>query len=397
MKRKGFSRGLLLSALSAVLLLGSPGLSEAVGDPDKDPPLAPLPAVPVPADNPQTPGKVELGKMLFFDPKLGGDASTPCVACHNPEQGWAFTDDFSRGYPGTVHWRNSQTVINSAYLSKLFWAGSAASLEKQAKSAATGAVAGNGESDIMEARLRLTPVYVQMFREEFGDVWPNIGNAWAAIAAYERTLVQRGQHESQMDKYIKGDKRALSASAKRGMDLFNGKANCIECHNGPMASDERYYNIGVPYNPRWEEDGLAQVTFRYELYAKGSTEADYRKTKSDPGFYFRGKDKADKGKFRTPPLRYIKYTPPYMHNGVFWTLDEVIDFYNAGGGENDWPTKTAILKPLGLSDAEKQDLIAFLEDGISGPEIPVERPTIPPVRSLAEVQKQLGAVETADK
>ena len=398
MQSKRLFRSLPLAALGALLALGAPGSSSAAGDPDRDPPLAPLPAVPSPPDNPITPEKVALGKMLFFDTKLGGDASTPCVACHEPKQGWAFSDDFSRGYPGTVHWRNSQTVVNSAYLSKLFWAGSAASLEKQAKSAATGSVAGNGEDDVMEARLRLTPEYVEKFREVYGTPWPNIGDAWDAIATFERgALVQRGEHESQLDKYLKGDKKALSGAAKRGLALFNGKANCIECHNGPMATDENYYNLGVPHNPRWETDGLAQVTFRFELYAKGMTEEGYRKTKSDPGFYFRGKDKADAGKFRTPPLRYIKYTPPYMHNGLFWTLDEVIDFYNAGGGKNDWPTKSAILKPLGLSDGEKQDLITFLEEGVSGPEIQMERPAIPPVRSLAEIQRRFGAAETASK
>ena len=394
---KLFTHATLLALFGASVLAGLPQSVQAKGDPDKDAPLAPLGKAPTPEDSPYDPAKVELGRKLFYDPKIGGDASTPCIACHNPEQGWAFSDDLSRGYPGTVHWRNSQTIINSAYLKKMFWAGSAGSGEKQAKSAAKGGVAGNGENDIIMARLALTPEYVTSFREIYGSFVPRVGDVWDAIAAYERTMNQTGKYKSQLDKYLLGDKKALSASAKRGMNLFNGKANCIECHNGPMATDEKYYNIGVPYNTRWDEDGLAQITVRYELYAKGSNEKMYRSTKADPGFYFRTKNVWDKGKFRTPPLRYVKYTPPYMHNGTLWTLDEVIDFYNAGGGENDFPTKTPILKPLNLTDNEKADLVTFLEEGISGPEIPANRPTIPPVRSLAEIQKQFGAVETATK
>jgi len=343
-------------------------------------PLAPLGEVPIPSDNKQTDAKVELGKLLFFDPRLGGDASVSCASCHAPEQGWAFAEDISRGYPGSVHWRNSQSVINSAYLGKLFWAGSAASLEKQAPSAAKGAVAGNGENDIMEARLALIPSYRNRFKNIFGDEWPLIDNAWRAIAAFERTLVQT---DTPIDKYLKGDTGALSEQQVRGKQLFEGKAGCLSCHNGALASDQAYYNIGVPPNPRWEEDGLAQITFRYELYAKGVSEEMYRKTKADPGLYFRTKNDWDKGKFRTPPLRYTLYTAPYMHNGAFYTLEEVIDFYNAGGVTEDGRTtdfpasKSELIQPLGLSDQEKEDLVAFLES-FSGDEILMDKPELPP-------------------
>ena len=119
---------------------------------ERHPLLAPLGPVPEPADNPTTPEKVALGKQLFFDPRLGGNGSIACVTCHLPAAGWGFPTALSMGYPGTMHWRNSQTVINSAYYGKLFWAGSSKSLEAQARSAASGAVAGNGEADMMEAR-----------------------------------------------------------------------------------------------------------------------------------------------------------------------------------------------------------------------------------------------------
>ena len=375
-----------VTALAAALALTS-APAKAAGDPDKDAPLAQLGKVPIPADNPQTPEKIELGKKLFFDPRIGGDASTGCVQCHEPAQGWAFSDALSRGYPGTVHWRNSQSIINSAYLGKLFWAGAAKSLEKQAPSAAKGAVAGNGENDVMEARLAFIPEYRKAFKQVFGDEWPKIGNAWRAIASFERTLIQ---NDTPVDKYLAGDKKALNASQIRGMKLFNGKANCIECHNGPLASDQKYYNLGVPPAERWLEDGLAQITFRYEQYAKGVTQEMYRKIKDDAGLYYRTKQKRDMGKFRTPPLRYTKYTAPYMHNGAFWDFEEVVQFYNAGGGSNDFTdgtmakNKTKILKPLGLSDDEVADLVAFLE-AFSGPEIKMEKPKLPPYAPLPDV------------
>ena len=372
-------------------------LNQSVVLAEEPPPLAPLGPPPIPPDNKQTDAKVELGKMLFFDPRLSGDTSTPCVVCHNPATGWAWPQDFSLGYPGTIHWRNSQTIINSAYYGKLFWAGSSPSLEAQAPSAAKGGVAGNGENDLMEARLRLIPEYRKRFKEVFGDEWPLIGNAWKAIAAFERTLVQR---DTPLDQYLQGDKAALTDKQIRGMELFNGKARCILCHNGSFATDERYYNIGVPSAKRWETDGLAQITFRFEYYAKGASEYLYRTAKADAGFYFRTKNEWDKGKFRTPTLRYTKYTAPYMHNGAFYTLKEVVDFYNRGGfaepeagkekgRSTDWPkNKTPLIQPLGLTDEEKEDLVTFLE-AFSGETITIEMPKLPdyaPLFTEAELQ-----------
>ena len=361
----------VVAVLTAGFLLGLATAAVAESRPSG---LAPLGPPPIPVDNPQTPEKVELGKLLFFDGRLGGDGTTGCVACHEPSAGWAFPDDLSLGYPGTVHWRNSQTIVNSAYFGKLFWAGASRSLEAQAHSAASGAVAGNGESDMMEARLAFIPKYRKLFRDVFGDHWPRIGNAWRAIAAFERTLVQT---DTSFDAYMRGDDGALNDRQKRGLELFAGKAGCIQCHNGPLLSDERYYNIGVPPAGRWEKDGLAQITFRYELYAKGVTEDMYRTTKDDPGLYFRTKEPADKGKFRTPSLRYTKYTAPYMHNGALASLRDVVAFYNAGGGENEFSqTKTGLLQPLGLTESETDDLVAFL-DSLSGPEIEMEAPDLP--------------------
>ena len=347
---------------------------------DINAPLAALGPPPIPADNPQTPEKIELGKLLFFDTRMSGDASVACATCHDPKQGWTFSNDISRGYPGTIHWRNSQTIINSAYYSKLFWAGSVKSLEQQAPSAAKGGVAGNLESDIGEARLRFIPEYVKRFRDVFGGEWPHMKDVWRAMAAYERTLIQT---DTPFDNYMRGDKAALTEQQVRGMGLFEGKGNCIECHNGAMFTDEKYYNLGVPRAERWANDGLAQITYRFELYAKGVTEEKYRKWKDDPGFYFRTKEDSDLGKFRVPSLRYALYGAPYMHNGTFWDLREVVEFYNDGGGTNEFSaTKTGLIKPLGLSEDEIDDLVAFIES-LSGDEIRETAPKLPPYAALS--------------
>ncbi len=371
-----------LMAGAAVLAISAAAVNAQ--DMSAYPPLAPLGDPPIPLDNPMSDAKVELGKILFWDPRVGGDASTACVTCHEPDQGWAFSDSLSRGYPGTVHWRNSQSVVNAAYLGQLFWAGAAASLEKQAPSAAKGAVAGNGENDVMETRLAFIPEYRERFNDVFGTEYPLIGDAWNAIAAFERTLIV---NDTPVDRYLAGDESALTEEQIAGMELFNGKAGCIQCHNGAQATDENYYNLGVPPAERWEEDGLAQVTFRYEIFAKGVTQDMYRVLHDDPGLYFRTKEPMHMGLFRTPPLRYTLYTAPYMHNGAFWDLEEVVRFYNAGGGENDFTdgtmasTKTPLLHPLGLTDDEVDQLVAFLE-AFSGDELEVEAPELPPYAPL---------------
>ena len=195
-----------------------------------NPPLAPLPQMPVPPDNKTTPEKVELGKMLFFDPRLGGDASISCASCHDQAQGWAWSEDFSRGYPGTVHWRNSQTIVNSQYLQKQFWAGSASSGESQARSAARGGVAGNGESDLMEVRMALIPEYKKRFNEVFGDEWPLIKNAWRAISAFERTLIA---DNTPLDAFLRGDNSALSPEQKRSLRWDE--------QDGFLAKSHRYF------------------------------------------------------------------------------------------------------------------------------------------------------------
>jgi cytochrome c peroxidase len=368
-------------ALAADKPAGKPGAAPAAAKPAGFAPLGPLPPVPVPADNPQTAEKVELGKMLFWDSRLGGDASSPCVVCHEPGKGWGDGGEISRGYPGTQHWRNSQTVLNSAYYNKLFWEGNVTSLEGQAPAAAEGNVAGNGDPSLMEMRLRFIPEYVERFKKVFGIDWPRITQAWQAIAAFERTLVSDAK-KVPLDRYMAGDKSALSDSALRGLAVYHGKGGCIQCHNGPLASDQKFYSLGVPENEVFKTDALYQVTHRWEHYQKGVTEKGYRGADLDMGLYYQTKNPKDIGKFRTPSLRELKVTAPYMHNGIFYTLDEVVDFYDKGGGDAKWPNKSPLIKPLGLTPQEKKDLVAFLEALSMDTPLLMEPPKLPPYQPL---------------
>ena len=337
------------------------------------PALAALAEVPVPADNPITPAKVELGRLLFFDQRLSGDTEVSCATCHSPTIGWGDSRDISTGYPGTRHWRNSQTVVNSAFLQKLFWGGESPSLEAQANSAITGNLAGNGDKVMIEERLAQAPEYVRLFKEAFGIDRPNYDYVLKAIASYERAEVI--SRDSDFDRQMNGASGTLSEAALRGMEVFQSKAGCIQCHNGALLTDESFHNLSVPENPLFKEDSYVQTALRYQHYIRGVPEELYRRADRDLGLYYTTKRSEDKGKFRTPPLRYLVYTAPYMHNGVFETLEEIIEFYDQGGGKD--PHKSPLMKPLGLTDQERQDLVEFLKS-LSGSEVVEKRPKLPP-------------------
>ena len=362
-----------VAALVATLTCGAPSGPSIVTTPHGTfPALAALPDVPVPADNPITPSKVELGRLLFFDKRLSGDTEISCASCHDPTKGWGDERDLSTGYTGTRHWRNSQTAINSAFLQKLFWAGESPSLEVQANSAITGNLAGNGDPAMIEERLAQIPEYVQLFKDAFGVERPNYGLVLKAIATFERAEVISS--DSPFDRYMRGDGSAMSDAAVRGRALFEGKAGCIQCHNGPLLTDESFHGVGVPENPFFEEDVFAQTALRYQHFIRGVPQELYREARLDLGLYYTTKRAEDKGKFRTPPLRYLAYSFPYMHNGVFFVLEEVIDFYDKGGGDD--PNKSPLLKPLELTDQEKADLLEFL-NSLSGSEVNISLPEFP--------------------
>lgn len=365
-----------LAALALSLLAGAWALWAPRPGP---PPLAQLPPVPVPAHNPMSAEKVALGRLLFFDARLSGDGSTSCASCHVPQLGWSHNDALARGYPGHRLWRNNPTVLNAAHFTRLMWDGTLDSLEVQARSAMQAPVEGNGKAHMVEMRLRLIPEYVARFRLAFGSAWPQLDDAWRAIAAFERTLVS-DPRQVPFDRHLAGDAAALSDAARRGLGLFEGKAGCIACHNGALATDEGFHALGVPRQPLFDANPLVQIAVRWQNRQRDVPSAVHRGLDEDLGRYYRTRDAADIGKFRTPSLRELKYTAPYMHNGAFTTLREVVDFFDAGGG--DVPNKSPLLRPLGLSEAEKNDLVAFLEAFSMDRPLLVAEPALPPLAPL---------------
>jgi cytochrome c peroxidase len=290
--------------------------------------LGPLPAVPIPADNPQTPEKIELGKLLFFDPRLSGNGHWACATCHNPSLGYSDGLPRALGFMETELGRHTPTILNAAYNTSQFWDGRAKSLEEQAKMP----VLSKAEMNMLEKEvvsfLNGIPDYRRRFKSVFGGT-PTLNDAAKAIASFERTLVAG---DSRFDRYMKGDKKALTIQEKKGLILFMGKASCTQCHNGPNFSDSKFHNVGTKHvGPLAVDHGRMNVT-------------------SNPN---------DMHAFKTPTLRNIAITPPYMHDGVFSTLEQVVEFYNKGG-ENK-PHKSPKIFPLNLTDEEKANLVAFMK------------------------------------
>jgi len=328
--------------------------------------LEPIKSVPVPDKNPQTPEKIALGQTLFFDRRLSGDGTMSCATCHIPELAFSDGQDISMSYPTTRNWRNSPTLMNVAFQKQLFSDGRAATLEDQALFPMMSAFEMNKNLDYLEEHIRQVPGYVAAFSKVFnGEVTRE--RIAMALASFERTLISKN---APLDSYLKGKKDALSKEALKGMEVFTGKGKCIDCHYGVNLDDDRFHALHVPENHKLQNDPMVIATMRF--VAKVYHYEDYRNLKEDPGRYLITKDKKDWKAFRTPTLREISKTEPYMHNGVFDTLDEVIDFFDRGGGEGN----TAV-KPLGLSAAEKRYLKTFLTEALTGEEIKIKIPDIP--------------------
>lgn len=328
--------------------------------------LDPITTVPVPTQNPQTPEKVELGKKLFFDRRLSGDGTMSCATCHDPEKAFADGLELSLSYPTTKNWRNSPTLINVAFQKFLFHDGRSSSLEEQALFPMMSAFEMNRNLDFVEEVIRTVPEYVGAFQRVFGGE-PNRERMAMAIAAYERTILSQN---SPLDRYLKGDRAALSSDAQKGLDLFRGKGKCADCHFGANLADDRFHALNVPENPEHQSDPRITATRRF--VGKVSGYKDYRSLNEDLGRYLVTRDKKDWKAFRTPTLRDIAKTAPYMHNGILATLDDVIDFFNAGGG-----TGNTALKPLGLTAEEKRLLKVFLVEALAGEEQEFVYPRVP--------------------
>lgn len=299
--------------------------------------------IPIPADNPQTPAKIALGRQLYFDKRLSSDSTVNCATCHEPSRYWADITPVSKGVGHKMGKRNSPTVLNAGYSVPQFWDGRAVHLEKQA----VGPVANPLEMDLpmpkLLARLNAIPGYRKQFKAVFGTQ-ATADNVAKAIASFERTIVNGN---SPYDEYLRGNKKALSPAALRGMALFGGKARCITCHSGPYFSDSKYHNLGIGYrNGKYADVGRYDVTKR----------------------------KSDMGAFKTPTLRNVAMTPPYMHDGSVRTLGQVIDVYGRGGIPN--PNLDHQMKSLELTAKEKSDLVAFLKT-LTGKPVSVSAPKLP--------------------
>ena len=330
-------------------------------------PLVPFDSVPVPGRESDSPALVELGKQLFFDRRLSGDGTMSCGTCHDPDMGFSDGLDISLNYPTTRNWRNSPTLINTALQKSLFHDGRAATLEEQALFPMMSAFEMNQNLDYLEEEIRAVSEYEAAFADAFGDPDVTRERIAKAIAAFERTLISR---DAPLDRFLAGDERALSPEAQQGYQLFVGKGNCSQCHFGPNLMDDRFHALMVPENPEHLTDPRITATRRFVAKLYGFE--DFRTLDEDPGRYLITKDEKDWKAFKTPTLRDVAKTAPYMHNGVFATLDQVIDFFAAGGGENN-----RVLQPVPLDAQERQQLRSFLEEGLTGAEIVIDYPKIP--------------------
>lgn len=292
-----------------------------------------LPPVPIPADNPQTAAKVKLGHQLAFDIRLSKNNSMSCASCHLPAAGGGGPTPRAFGHGGELG-RWAPSWVNSGYYTSLFWDGRAASLEEQ-----TGALPGHmgpisapgemgGPVDDAIAKLNAVPAYKQEFNAVFGTDATPVAVA-RAIAAFERTLVA---NKSPFQRYVNGNRKALDTSARRGFELFRGKAACVTCHTPPTLTDNQFHNISVPAaGPLSNDDGRFAVT----------------------------KDEADKGAFKTPSLYNSGSLAFFMHDGAFSKMSQVLAHYNQGGDSKN-AQQDKLIFPLNLSAKEQADLTAFL-------------------------------------
>lgn len=331
MWRRILAEGSLIACQSMALiaLCATVGISRS--DPQaastSEPPLGLDLYRPEPADNPASPAKVRLGRRLFRDRLLSRDRSIACVDCHQPKR--AFTDGRARavGVYGRKGPRSAPTLINRAWGESFFWDGRTSTLEEQVLKPVEAAAEMDLSLDEAVERLGANRRYRKDFAAVFEEE-PNAADLARALAAYVRTILAG---DSPYDRYLVGKPSALSERELAGLKLFRGKAGCVICHAGPNLSDEQFHNTGVAWRDGgYLDEGRAIVTLRAE----------------------------DRGKFKTPTLREVSRTAPYMHDGSLAKLEDVVGFYNRGGRHN--PHIDPKLRPLGLTDDEKSTLASFL-------------------------------------
>lgn len=315
-------------------------LEEAAKKGFKD--IGPLDSMPYPADNIPSAEKRDLGKMLFFDPRLSASGQIACGSCHEPQLGWGDGKRVANGHDRKTGNRNAMTLLNVGYYETLFWDGRAHSLEDQARFPVQDHVEMNLDIKEMEKKVRQFKGYEPMFQKAFGSTEINLEKIFKAIATFERSIVSPS---SRFDLFVQGKSDALKDEEVLGLHLFRTKAGCINCHNTPFFSDNQFHNDG-------------QTLF-------GSVNEDL-------GRYLVTRNTADVGKFKTPTLREVANTGPWMHHGNFPSLKDVVFFYDRGNpapiqkkyqGDRDslLPKTDPMLKKLFLSNKEVDALIAFMQ------------------------------------
>lgn len=285
-----------------------------------------FPTPTIPDDKTLTAEKIALGRKLFFDPILSSDSTISCGSCHKQEKAFADDGQLSRGVENRPGTRNAPALINAVYGRSFFWDGSSPTLERQVLFPIESEVEMNSNMADVIAKLRKHVAYPGLFQAAFGE-GPTTDGLTDAIAAFERTLISVN---ASFDQFRQGDSSAMSLSQYRGMELFFGeKAECFHCHGGFNFTDEDFHSNGLDVEPE------------------------------DPGRWRLTGDESDRGLFKTPTLRNIEFTAPYMHDGRFETLESVIDHYASGGAAH--LNKSPLIRQFVLSDGEKEDLIQFLK------------------------------------
>lgn len=303
--------------------------------------LAPLPAQPpTPADNPSTPAKVALGRRLFDEPRLSLSGQIACASCHDRDLGWADGRRVSFGHDRQSGRRNAPSVAMSAYAQPLFWDGRAATLEEQALFPIHDPKEMAFSPEAATERLQADPEYREQFAKVFGDARIDPQRLGQALAAFQRSLVPRN---NRFDRFLRGNPRMLDDEQLLGLHLFRTQARCMNCHSGPALTDNDFHNLGLHFHGRPKQD-----LGRYEITG----------------------DPADAGKFRTPSLRGVTRTGPWMHDGGFTTLQAVLSLYNIGGArprarqatpDSPVPQPDPLLQRLDLERDQLKAIEAFLE------------------------------------
>ena len=337
----------------------------------------------VPNNNTMSQSKVDLGRALFFDKRLSIEGTVSCATCHDPAV--AFTDSrtVAIGAGAKVGTRNTPTILNAVFSEFLFWDGRARSLEDQVKHPLLSSFEmGMGSNEGLTKRLAAIPEYRRQFELVFKSEGISIDTIASAIAAYERTLLSGN---SPFDRFINGNRKAITDAQMRGWALFRGKAKCIECHThsqtNPLFTDFKFHNTGIAAVDTLFDKLVASVTKPAETDV---TFLAHSKGFSELGRFAVTRQQADIGAFKTPTLRDVELTSPYMHNGSLKTLIDVVQFYNRGGNTNSHLDK--LMQPLHLTNTEVNDLVQFMRALTSDDVLRVCQTTTPQTRIAVSIK-----------